>query len=356
MTISVNADFSGAPIVAQAYIDALPSYDHISIFGKRSNHKLFENTSKQFELPDLENSFNIFKLFSNGRNIYSIILKERPDIVICHSAVASIFGRLFWLRYRYKLILVNHGWPWRGFGFLESLLIKSVELLLYLISRATVIYLSEIEKKNAPTFVLKHSKPAVIYNSISNKKLNKKMPLDTRKNNFLSSNKLTIAMIARVDRSKDHQKLIDACKLTSLPINLVLVGEGTEGFTSEVDNNGFEVMGLGIKKNIFQVIEACDLVCLISKFETAPMSLIEACAFGKPIIASNVGSIPSIVLDGYNGYLVENNEKSIKTAIEKLYASNELRKKMGNKSIEHFDNHFSFNKFKEKVRSLVGEK
>jgi hypothetical protein len=82
MTISVNADFSGAPIVAQAYIDALPSYDHISIFGKRSNHKLFENTSKQFELPDLENSFNIFKLFSNGRNIYSIILKERPDIVI----------------------------------------------------------------------------------------------------------------------------------------------------------------------------------------------------------------------------------------------------------------------------------
>jgi glycosyltransferase involved in cell wall biosynthesis len=51
------------------------------------------------------------------------------------------------------------------------------------------------------------------------------------------------------------------------------------------------------------IICACDIYILPSYFEGLPVSILEAMAIGKPIIATNVGGIPSIVQNGYNGWL-----------------------------------------------------
>ncbi|MFC5271568.1 glycosyltransferase family 4 protein [Adhaeribacter terreus] len=47
-----------------------------------------------------------------------------------------------------------------------------------------------------------------------------------------------------------------------------------------------------------------DVYILPSYFEGLPMSILEAMSFGMPVIASNVGGIPEIVLDNENGYLI----------------------------------------------------
>ena len=49
-----------------------------------------------------------------------------------------------------------------------------------------------------------------------------------------------------------------------------------------------------------------DIFMLSSDFEGLPIVILEAMAYGKPIVASKVGGINEIVIDGKNGYVVNN--------------------------------------------------
>ncbi len=52
-----------------------------------------------------------------------------------------------------------------------------------------------------------------------------------------------------------------------------------------------------------QLLSNCDIYILPSYFEGLPVSILEAMAFGKPIIATSVGGVPSIVKNNHNGWL-----------------------------------------------------
>lgn len=71
-------------------------------------------------------------------------------------------------------------------------------------------------------------------------------------------------------------------------------------------------MGLGLSRNIefidrFEdiraIMERIDIFILLSDAEGMPISLIEALYFGKPVIATPVGSIPEMITPDYNGYI-----------------------------------------------------
>src|SRR6185369_7969551 len=69
-----------------------------------------------------------------------------------------------------------------------------------------------------------------------------------------------------------------------------------------------------------------DLFVLASENETFGQVLIEAMACGVPVIASNVGGIPEIISDSYNGYLIPSEDSSILAQkIEVLLNDNDIR-------------------------------
>lgn len=65
-------------------------------------------------------------------------------------------------------------------------------------------------------------------------------------------------------------------------------------------------------------------------YENQPYSVMESFALGKPVIASNLGGIPEMVVNGKNGFLfAPGNEKDFSLMIKKLWLNTNLIKKTG---------------------------
>ena len=88
----------------------------------------------------------------------------------------------------------------------------------------------------------------------------------------------------------------------------VLAGTGPDRATLEtlaralgVENR---VLFLGYREDIPDLLANCDLFVLPSLYEGLPLSILEAMAAGKPVIASAIGGNNEVILHGENGLLV----------------------------------------------------
>ena len=71
--------------------------------------------------------------------------------------------------------------------------------------------------------------------------------------------------------------------------------------------------------------------------------LIEAMSFGKPIVASRVGGIPSVVKNNKNGLLVpQKNPQAIAAAIEKLFRNPKLTKRLGENGLSYARKYYNW--------------
>lgn len=78
---------------------------------------------------------------------------------------------------------------------------------------------------------------------------------------------------------------------------------------------------------------ACDAYILPSHFEGLPVSILEAMSFGKPVIATNVGGIPSIVKKGYNGWLFDPNTfEQLDDIFDQIFSNNTILTDFGKNS------------------------
>ena len=93
------------------------------------------------------------------------------------------------------------------------------------------------------------------------------------------------------------------------------------------------------KKEIFT---QSDIFLLPTYREGFPNSLIEAMSHGIPVVTTNVGSIPEIVSDKTDGFLVEPGHiDEIAKSLETLIRDSHLRKAMGEKAREKVKKNFS---------------
>lgn len=127
----------------------------------------------------------------------------------------------------------------------------------------------------------------------------------------LAENDLVTGIVARLEPVKDHAMLVQSFRmvLDKLPqAKLLIIGDGSERHNLEqlVDELDLEghVRFLGIRSDIANLLACMDVVALSSREEGLPLCILEAMAAGKPVVATEIGGIPTVVRHGETGLLV----------------------------------------------------
>jgi glycosyltransferase involved in cell wall biosynthesis len=107
-------------------------------------------------------------------------------------------------------------------------------------------------------------------------------------------------------------------------------GPDADKLMTRATETGARVRFLGRRDDMPGVLAAADVLCLTSDAEAAPFAVLEAMASGLPVVATNVGSIPELVVDGETGLLVEPGAAApVAAALIELMADPARLRKMG---------------------------
>ncbi len=95
-------------------------------------------------------------------------------------------------------------------------------------------------------------------------------------------------------------------------VEFLIAGDGAEKdkLLNLAKETGFseKIRFLGYENDIYAFWNIIDINCLTSLCESFPYSMLEGAALGKPMVASHVGGIPSLVVDEETGFLFENGD------------------------------------------------
>jgi glycosyltransferase involved in cell wall biosynthesis len=131
-------------------------------------------------------------------------------------------------------------------------------------------------------------------------------------------------------------------------LELLIVGDGSRrGEVEEViakcgvsDN----VTITGLVDNVFVPLTLCDIYVHITLQEGLTQALLEAMSAGRPVVASSVGGIPEVIVDGENGILVSPDKDSVVTAIENLLDDPKRLAKLGERAKSYVQSQFTWEK------------
>lgn len=150
---------------------------------------------------------------------------------------------------------------------------------------------------------------------------------------------LSIGIVKALEREYGVEYLIGAfAKVRKMGYNvrLLIVGDGSlwgelKALVTDLKiSDSVEFTGSLANNIIPQYLRRMDIFVVPSLSESFGVSALEASACEIPVIASNVGGLPEVVVDGETGYLVPpRNEAAIAEKIIKLIEEPELRQNLG---------------------------
>ena len=121
-------------------------------------------------------------------------------------------------------------------------------------------------------------------------------------------------------------------------VQLLIVGDGADraAFESLAAPDAARITFVGAVDDVGGYYRAADVVLLPSVTESMPATLIEGALSGRPAVATAVGAIPEIVLDGRTGYLVPVGDvDAVRDAIGRLASAPDTARAFGGAAREH---------------------
>jgi L-malate glycosyltransferase len=206
---------------------------------------------------------------------------------------------------------------------------------------------------------LAKDKITVIPNGIALEEVPRGAPAASGNGSPLFPEKIVIGSIGRFVFEKRYEDLLEAAKiLLRVHDNIHFLWVGGRGeleiFKLAVEDSGLsdKISFTGEVVSVREWLEQMDIFVLSSSQEGMPNVVMEAMAYGKAVVATNVGGVPELVDQGKTGFLVSAREPaSLAKSIEVLILDEEKRAAFGRAGREKIEE-FSVTKLAERMSKV----
>lgn len=319
-------------------------YEYVIVHGDKDKNKPVIREGKKIS----EHQIRLYRKLSPLWDVVALIqvilliIKEKPDVIHCHSAKGGFIGRIAGRLMGKKTYYTPH-----AFSFLctDSKLRRWIFLALERIAKGDSYLLacSESERELGITEVhYKEEKALVWHNAVPD--------IEIKDNNHKESK--YICCIGRPSYQKNTLFLIDVIngvKKRYPDVKFYLIGVGYYSPDLEITKkklceyhleDTFEMLPWLSQQDTHQLIAGSMMYLTVARYEGLPLAVLEAMALSKAIVASDVVGNKDCVRDGENGYLLPLKVDEFVDKICYILENDAVRQMMSSKSRELFERDF----------------
>ena len=305
---------------------------------------------KAIEYKIDRSSLNIFKEIKTIQNIKDVVSKINPDILHSFMHKPNIYANL--INHKNTINTITGLGSFFIYNNLKSKIIRSI-----------IEYGYKISTKNTKKIIFQNSDDLDCFVgkkiiSLKKAKLIKSSGIDTDEWKIenikckienlglkIDKNKPVVLMVARVIKDKGVEEYIKAAEILKDKANFLYVGEIDRGNKNAFLPDWKNVIYLGFRKDIKELISISDIFVLPSYREGVPRTLLEAGALKRAIVTTDTAGCRDVVDDNINGFLVPIKDyKALAERIEILIENKNLREEFGKKIREKIIKEFSIKK------------
>ena len=362
--------------------------EDMSYFAERAGISplYFSEMSREISLNDALTVWKLFKLFRS----------ERPDIVHTHTAKAGTVGRSAGFLYRWltwgtlagkprqcKFVHTYHGHVFHSyygqrrtqlFLTIERLLARLVTDRLIVVSKQQGVEIGENFRVGRPgqIKVIPLGLDLDVFANHESRRAKYRQLL------CIPDDALLIGIVGRLTEIKNHEmflnvvarlKAVDPACRRQGAVRFIVIGDGAlrESLESQKQSLGLDadVIFVGSRTDPEYFYPALDVVALTSRNEGTPLTLIEAMANARPVVATSVGGVVDllgdVIEDGpykvcKRGLSVPaGDEEGFVAALSRIIRDRSLRQELGSRGLEFVEVNYSKERLFEDIKGLYGE-
>lgn len=327
-------------------------------------------------ISEMKRAISPLSDYKSYKEISRVIREFQPHIVHTHAAKSGTLGRLAAIHNNVPVVLHTfHGHVFHSyFGTFKTSVYKSIER--YLAERTSrIIAISQIQ---ADELSLVHkiadpSKVEIVHlgfdlSRFQKDQVEKRKAFRARFN--LKDHEIAIGIVGRLVPIKNHKMFLDAVMPVhdaNPNVRFFIIGDGESRDALleycqksnipfnwlDAPNSASPLCFTSWIREIDQVMAGLDIVTLTSLNEGTPVSLIEAQAAARPVVATRVGGIEDIVVEDGSALLCGINDQSIfNESLIKLSTNNLKRTAMGKIGQVHVSEQFSYHRLVSDMQAL----
>ena len=304
-----------------------------------------------------------------------LLRADRPAVVHTHAAKGGTLGRIATLlafprrSHRPVLIHTYHGHSLTGyFSGRTAAFYRLVEKLLAPVTDRLVAVSAEVKSDLVGLRVASPERFTVIplgfdLSPFSDDRDRSARRAALRDEWHVAEHELVLTLVARLVPIKRVDRFLDAASQIAQQrenVRVVIVGDGE--LRAELEASapaqalGERLIWAGFRRDIPDVCYASDVLMLTSDNEGTPVSLIESQAAGVPVVATDVGGVRSVVLDGQTGFLAAAEDiAGLVAGADKLLADTALRERFAAAGREHATSRFTLTRLTDDHARLYRE-